>query len=149
MVFSEIMTAVRDGACPLGVCIHEGRFTWRQQGLHLVADLGSIWERETNSPLPLGGLVARRRLGKKMLRTAAAVIRDSIEYGLSHREETLPTMRAHAREFSDDVLFQHVDLYVNSWTVDMSAIGRAALDAMYRFGKSSRQNWSQPLTVLD
>lgn len=127
VVFSEIMPALREGTADFGVCIHEGRFTWREQGLALVEDLGEIWERATGAPLPLGGILARRALGAETLRAARDVIRDSLDYGQAHRDEAAATMRRHAQEFSDDVLFAHVDLYVNPWTRDLGPTGRAAL----------------------
>lgn len=129
-LFSEIMPRLKNGSAQFGVCIHEGRFTWQQAGLFLVEDLGTRWERETDSPLPLGGIVGRRDLDRQLLLTASKLIRDSIEYGLSHREETLPTMRRYAQELNDEVLFQHVDLYVNEWTVDLGDVGRRALQQL-------------------
>jgi 1,4-dihydroxy-6-naphthoate synthase len=127
VVFSDIMPALREGTADVGVCIHEGRFTWREQGLALVEDLGEVWERATGAPLPLGGILARRALGEETLRAARGVIRDSLDYGQAHREEAAATMRRHAQEFSDEVLFAHVDLYVNQWTRDLGPTGRAAL----------------------
>lgn len=127
VVFSEIMPALQAGKADFGVCIHEGRFTWREQGLALVEDLGEVWERETSSPLPLGGIVARHRLGAERLATVQAVIRDSLKYGLAHRGEAVATMRRYAQELSDDVMFAHVDLYVNDWTLELGEVGRQAL----------------------
>ena len=130
--FSEIMPRLADRRADLGACIHEGRFVWREQGLHLVADLGEIWERRTESPLPLGGLLARSDLPDDVLQRVQDVVRDSIRYAHAHRAETAPTMRRYAQEFSDEVLFAHVDLYVNAWTLDLGSIGRKALATMRR-----------------
>lgn len=127
VVFSEIMPRLRAGTADFGVCIHEGRFTWQTQGLFLVEDLGSRWEAETASPLPLGGIVASRRLPPETIARVHHVIRDSLHFALSNRAAPLPTMRKHAQEFDDAVLMQHVDLYVNEWTVDLGAVGRRAL----------------------
>jgi len=129
-VFSAIMPRLAAGTADFGVCIHEGRFTWQAHGLHLVEDLGTRWEAETSCPLPLGGITASRRLPDDILATVQAVIRDSLSYALAHRDATLPTMRAHAQEFADDVLMQHVDLYVNDWTLDLGPTGRRALDEL-------------------
>lgn len=126
-VFSDIMPRLVRNEADFGVCIHEGRFTWQDQGLSLVEDLGSRWETETDSPLPLGGLVARRSLGVETTRLVESVILDSIRCSLSDRDAALPTMRQYAQEFNDEVLMQHVDLYVNDWTCDLGSIGRAAL----------------------
>ena len=130
VVFSEIMPRLAAGTADFGVCIHEGRFTWRAQGLAVVEDLGTRWEAETGCPLPLGGIVARRRLPRGTLSAVQQVIRDSLLLALRDREAALPTMRAHAQEFDDGVLMQHVDLYVNDWTVDLGPTGAAALDAL-------------------
>jgi 1,4-dihydroxy-6-naphthoate synthase len=138
VVFSDIMPALTSGAADLGVCIHEGRFTYQEHGLELVEDLGETWERATSAPLPLGGIVGRKRLGEEVLQRVQAVIRDSLDYGLAHRRETLESMRAHAQEASDDVLFAHVDLYVNEWTRDLGAEGRRALAALSEQAAAAR-----------
>jgi len=130
VVFSAIMPRLQARQADFGVCIHEGRFTWRQQGLSLVEDLGTRWETATGCPLPLGGIVARRRLPVETIATVQAVIHDSLRLALADRAAALPTMRAHAQEHDDAVLFQHVDLYVNDWTLDLGAVGCRALDEL-------------------
>ena len=130
VVFSEIMPRLKSQQADFGVCIHEGRFTWQNEGLFLVEDLGTRWEAETNGPLPLGGIVGLRSLGLDTLRTVQAVVQDSLNYAMTHRDETLPTMRRYAQEFDDTVLMQHVDLYVNDWTVHLGAVGQAALNKL-------------------
>lgn len=132
VVFSEIMPALERGEADFGVCIHEGRFTWEGRGLGRVEDLGTRWEEATGRPLPLGGIFARRSLGHDLARRVQAVVRDSLEYGLAHRAETAATMRLHAQELEDEVLYAHVDLYVNEWTRDLGREGRSALDELAR-----------------
>lgn len=132
VVFSDIMPALESGDADFGVCIHEGRFTWRARGLALVEDLGTVWEEATGAPLPLGGILARHSLGAETIATVTAVIRDSLAHARTHRAETVPTMRRYAQELSDDVMFQHVDLYVNDWTTDLGDTGRAALETLDR-----------------
>ena len=132
VVFSDIMPALAAGAADFGVCIHEGRFTWRARGLALVEDLGAVWEEATGAPLPLGGILARHALDPDTIRAVTAVIRDSLAHARSHRQETAPTMRRYAQELTDDVMFQHVDLYVNDWTTDLRDTGRTALQALDR-----------------
>jgi 1,4-dihydroxy-6-naphthoate synthase len=128
VVFSDIMPRLRAGLADFGVCIHEGRFTYQQEGLACVADLGALWEQETHAPLPLGGIVARLGLGAELHRKINTAIRASVEYGLAHRAETVPTMKRYAQEFSEKVLFAHVDLYVNDWTVSLSTRGLSLAD---------------------
>ena len=130
VVFSEIIPALETGAADFGVCIHESRFTWQEHGLAQVEDLGEVWERETSAPLPLGGILARHRLGDEMIRTVTDVLRDSLAYAVAHRDDTVPTMRRHAQELTEDVMFKHVDLYVNSWTTEMDDTGRGAVDML-------------------
>lgn len=127
VVFSEIMPRLEDGTADFGVCIHEGRFTWQDQGLSLVEDLGTRWESETDCPLPLGGLVGSRQLPVETLRLVQQVVRDSIEYSLSDPHKAIPTMARYAQEFDEDVLMKHVDLYVNDWTVELGDVGAKAL----------------------
>jgi 1,4-dihydroxy-6-naphthoate synthase len=130
IVFSEIMPRLEAGEADFGVCIHEGRFTWQQRGLGLVEDLGTRWERETGCPLPLGGIVASSRLSVETIATVQQVIHDSLQFALADRQAALPTMRRYAQEFDDHVLMQHVDLYVNEWTLDLGVEGARALDEL-------------------
>ena len=130
VVFSEVMPRLRTKSADFGVCIHEGRFTWQAQGLTLVEDLGARWERETRCPLPLGGIVARRRLGAGTIATVQEVIHESLRFALANRDAPLPTMRRHAQELDDRVLMQHVELYVNRWTERLGSEGTRALDEL-------------------
>lgn len=131
-LFSDIMPQLERGQADFGVCIHEGRFTWQVSGLSLVEDLGQRWEVETKCPLPLGGIVAERDLGAEVLDRIQGVIRDSLTLSLAQPELALPTMRKYAQEFDDRVLQQHVELYVNPWTLDLGETGRHALGEMHR-----------------
>ena len=130
VVFSEIMPRLEAAQADYGVCIHEGRFTWQQRGLGLVEDLGTRWEQETGCPLPLGGIVAASRLPEEAIATVQQVIQDSLRFALADRQAALPTMRRYAQEFDDRVLMQHVDLYVNAWTLDLGVEGARALDEL-------------------
>lgn len=132
VVFSEIMPDLKNKKADFGVCIHEGRFTWQNEGLGLVEDLGTRWEKETACPLPLGGIVARRRLGAETIATVQAVIHDSLKLALANPGVALRTMRKYAQEFNDDVLMKHVDLYVNDWTVELGTVGENALNELSR-----------------
>ena len=129
-VFSEIMPRLQAGSADFGVCIHEGRFTWQQQGLTLVEDLGLRWEAETSLPLPLGGIVASQSLPADTIARVQGVIADSLRFALANPAAPLPTMRDHAQELDDAVLMQHVDLYVNDQTLDLGPLGQRALDEL-------------------
>jgi len=127
VVFSDIMPRLKQHRADFGVCIHEGRFTWQDQGLFLVEDLGTRWERENACPLPLGGLVAAKALPSDVIWTVQEVVHASLQTALANPESALPTMRHYAQEFDDDVLMEHVRLYVNDWTVDLGSVGTQAL----------------------
>jgi 1,4-dihydroxy-6-naphthoate synthase len=127
VVFSDVMPTLTAGDADFGVCIHEGRFTYADQGLYLVEDLGSRWERETQSPLPLGGILADRRLSQATLGKVSRAIRDSIRYAHANPGEALRSMRRYAQEFDDQTLLQHVELYVNDWTLELGEKGETAL----------------------
>ena len=127
VVFSDIMPQLKGNQADFGVCIHEGRFTWQSEGVGLVEDLGVRWESETNCPLPLGGLLARRSLAADTIASIQAVVHDSLQFAIRNRNDALPTMRKYAQELDDDVLMQHVDLYVNEWTLDLGPTGQTSL----------------------
>jgi 1,4-dihydroxy-6-naphthoate synthase len=96
-----------------------------------VVDLGEGWEATTGFPIPLGGIVVRRSLAPDVRQTINRVLRRSVEYAFAHRETTLPYVRAHAQDMSDEVMFKHIDLYVNDFSVDLGAAGREAVDALF------------------
>ncbi len=143
-VFSEIMPRLKGQSAEFGVCIHEGRFTWQNQGLKLVEDLGQRWEHETGLPLPLGGILAKSSLERPVINAIENGIRQSIAYARQHVDAALITMRQFAQEFDDQVLLQHVELYVNDWTLDLGDIGRRALTELKR-----RMNTSKPKNDFD
>jgi 1,4-dihydroxy-6-naphthoate synthase len=123
--------AWRKSCCAdFGVCIHEARFTYRDHGVFLVEDLGARWERETNSPLPLGGILARRDLGADAHARLTRAIRASLDHSFTHRDDALVTMRRFAQESSDAVIWKHVELYVNEFTRDLGEVGRFALERL-------------------
>jgi 1,4-dihydroxy-6-naphthoate synthase len=125
--FDQIMPTLEAGEADAGVCIHEGRFTYADSGLTLLEDLGARWEQETGAPVPLGGLLARLELGEDVHRRLAAVLADSLAAARADPAATLPTMREHAQELDDDVIWQHVRLYVNDHTADLGQVGAEAL----------------------
>ena len=132
VVFSEIMPALARGDADLGVCIHEGRFTYGAWNLRLVEDLGTTWERMTGLPLPLGGILARKNLGTERILRLETAIRASIEHGRAHPERAVTTMRRWAQEDSDEVLWKHVELYVTDETHALSPEAKASLAELAR-----------------
>jgi 1,4-dihydroxy-6-naphthoate synthase len=131
MLFSEIEPALIDGRFDAGVIIHENRFTYQTRGLRKIIDLGEFWESETGAPIPLGGIVIKRSLPDDVKRTMNRVMRRSVEYAFAHRADSLPYVRAHAQEMSEAVMYQHIDLYVNEYSVDLGSDGRRAVEALF------------------
>jgi 1,4-dihydroxy-6-naphthoate synthase len=131
VVFSDIEPAVLDGRFDAGVIIHENRFTYEAKGLRKIVDLGEFWEGETGAPIPLGGIVVRRGVSDDQKQTLNRVMRRSVEYAFAHREASLPYVRAHAQEMSEEVMYKHIDLYVNQYSVDLGGEGRRAIDLMF------------------
>lgn len=148
MVFSEIMPRLKQGTADFGVCIHEGRFTYEEEGLGCVTDLGVLWEEATQLPLPLGGILVRKRLGPRRMAQVQNLVRQSIEYGLAHRDEALATMQQYAQEFSDEVLFAHVDTYVNDWTVDLGELGSRALEKLLAMTAEHDSSALEPFQIV-
>ncbi|MFJ6385460.1 1,4-dihydroxy-6-naphthoate synthase [Kitasatospora sp. NPDC092039] len=128
--FHEIMPAVRDGRVDAGLVIHEARFTYRQYGLHSLADMGEAWERETGLPIPLGAIVARRSLGAERLRAIADAIRASVRQAWADPAASRGYVLAHAQEMDLDVAEQHIGLYVTEFTEDLGEEGYAAVRAL-------------------
>jgi 1,4-dihydroxy-6-naphthoate synthase len=135
-VFSDIGPALRRGDADLGVLIHEGRLTYRRDGLHLIEDLGDSFERLARAPLPLGGILARLTLADGVARVAA-VLRDSIAYAWANPDEVLVTIRRYAQELDEDVIWPYVKLYVNDHTVDLGDDGVRALETLERTARAA------------
>jgi 1,4-dihydroxy-6-naphthoate synthase len=125
--FDQIEDAVHRGTADLGLVIHEGQLTYADDGLHLWADMGEWWLAETGLPLPLGGNVVRRDLGRAVVEQVARDLRDSIVYSLEHRADALAHAAQYNRGISDARTDEFVGMYVNQWTVDYGERGRAAV----------------------
>ncbi|NOU87769.1 1,4-dihydroxy-6-naphthoate synthase [Paenibacillus sp. LMG 31460] len=124
MPFHEIMPAVRDGLIDAGLVIHEARFTYPSYGLALLTDLGSWWESDTNLPIPLGAIIARRSMDLEAL---AGWARASVEYAWAHPEASRDYVMQHAQEMDPQVAEAHIDLYVNEFTADLGESGYGAV----------------------
>jgi 1,4-dihydroxy-6-naphthoate synthase len=131
LVFSEIEPALLAERFDAGLIIHENRFTFEAKGLKKIIDLGEFWERETGAPIPLGGIVIKRSLPDDVKQTVNRVLRRSVEHALAHRADSLPYVRANAQEMSDDVMYRHIELYVNGYSVDLGAEGRRAVQLLF------------------
>lgn len=131
LLFSDIEGAVLDGRFDAGLIIHENRFTYADRGLKKIVDLGEFWEAETGAPIPLGGIVIRRALPEAVKQAVNRVVRRSVEYAFAHRDASLPFVREHAQEMSEEVMYRHIDLYVNDYSVDLGPDGRRAVGMLF------------------
>lgn len=136
MPFQEIMPAVADRQVDAGVVIHESRFTYRDDGLILVQDLGKIWEEATSLPLPLAVIAVRRDLGSDLIERIEDGMRRSVEHALTH-DDGWDYVLAHAQELSEEVCRRHVELYVNDYSRDLGKIGRKAIEEMIKRGRAA------------
>lgn len=136
-LFSDIEGGVLDGRFDAGLIIHENRFTYADRGLKKIIDLGEFWESETGAAIPLGGIVISRRLPAEVRQRVNRVMRRSVEYAFANRAASLPFVRAHAQAMSDDVMYRHIDLYVNEYSVDLGPEGRRAVEVLFERARSS------------
>jgi len=128
--YDRILDSVVAGEVDAGLIIHESRFTYRDQGLVAVADLGEWWEGETALPVPLAGIFARADLEAGLADEAEAAIRASVEYAFAHPEASRAYVRSLSHEMSDEVCAAHIALYVNAHSVDIGDDGLAAVDRL-------------------
>jgi 1,4-dihydroxy-6-naphthoate synthase len=137
--FDEIIRAVQAGEyrgdpIDAGLIIHEGQLTYADQGLSLIIDLGQWWHGETGLPLPLGANAIRRDLGAETIRDVVRLLRESIQYGLAHREEALEYAMQFGRDLDRGRADRFVGMYVNDWTLDVGPRGREAVRQFLRRG---------------
>lgn len=125
--FNEIMAGVARGEFAAGVIIHESRFTFPEYGLTKLLDLGAWWEGETGCPIPLGGIVARRSLGRENVAAIDAALRASVAHARSNPSAAAAYIRAHSQEMSDEVCAAHIGLYVNDFSLQLGAEGELAV----------------------
>ena len=131
LVFSEIEPALLRGDVDAGVIIHENRFTYQAKGLCKILDLGEFWESETGAPIPLGGIVISRLLPDEVKQRVNRLVRRSVEYAFAHRDVSLPFVRRHAQEMDEEVMYKHIDLYVNEYSIDLGTEGRRAVQLLF------------------
>jgi len=125
--FDEIFDAVESGRADAGLIIHEGQLTYARSGFEKIVDLGEWWKRETGLPLPLGGNVVRKDIPTSVRHDLGEIIRESIDYGLTHREEAVAYSLAYARDMNAQLASKFIGMYVNEFTRDYGEIGRAAI----------------------
>jgi len=132
MVFSSIEDAVLSGQVDCGVIIHENRFTYQQKGLVKLADLGEFWEATTGAPIPLGGILAKKDLAPGIAQKINELIRKSLEYAFQHYPSLPDYVRQHSQEMDEQVMRQHIDLYVNNYSLGLGKDGVKAVKTLLK-----------------
>jgi 1,4-dihydroxy-6-naphthoate synthase len=135
LVFSEIEDAVLSDKVDVGLIIHENRFTYQNKGLKKIIDLGNYWEKQTGCAIPLGGIVANRKLPLDVQHKINRVLKKSVEFAFANPKSGLEFIRSHAQEMSEEVMYKHIDLYVNKYSVDLGEEGRKAINLLFDTAK--------------
>lgn len=131
MLFSEIESSLIDGSIELGLIIHENRFTYEQKGLLKVMDLGDFWEKETGEPIPLGGIVINRRIAPEIQAKVNRLIRKSVEYAFANPTSAIGFIKQHAQAMEEEVMYKHIDLYVNEFSLSLEGRGKNAVRTLF------------------
>ncbi|MEO6917307.1 MAG: 1,4-dihydroxy-6-naphthoate synthase [Chitinophagaceae bacterium] len=132
VVFSELEQAVIDGSIDAAVIIHENRFTYQNKGLVKLADLGVYWENETNSPIPLGGIVTRREYSEALKVQLNDLVKSSVQYSLQRYPVITEYVKMHSQELEEQVMRSHIDLYVNDYSVALKDDGKDAVENLMK-----------------
>jgi 1,4-dihydroxy-6-naphthoate synthase len=145
LVFSDIENAVLEGRVDVGLIIHENRFTYQDKGLKKIIDLGDYWEKQTGCAIPLGGIVANRNLPLDVQHKVNRVLKKSVEFAFADPKSGLEFIRSHAQEMSEEVMYKHIDLYVNKYSVELGEEGRKAIKLM--FDTATQKHIIQPIDI--
>jgi 1,4-dihydroxy-6-naphthoate synthase len=148
MIFSDIEQSVIAGDVDLGLIIHESRFTYQQKGLQKVADLGEWWETYSRSAIPLGGIVIQRDISLPDRLLVNDLVRQSTEYAFANRASVMPFVKQHAQEMDEKVMQQHIDLYVNEYSIDLGDTGRKAVKLLFEKALETKIISSLPKDLL-
>jgi len=135
--FDDIMPAIESGRVDCGVIIHESRFTYRDRGLELIADLGAWWEQMSGHPIPLGAIVARRSLGRGPITEIDRAVRASILWAHQNTLLCWPYIKKYAQELDDSVIKEHIGLYVNTFSENLGEEGLAAVEFFLQKGRQA------------
>lgn len=131
MIFSDIENAVLEGRVDAGLIIHENRFTYEAKGLKKIRDLGDFWEETSGNLIPLGGIVVKRNLEENLKKKIDRLIRASMQYAFDNREAPMEYVKANAQEMDEGVMKQHIELYVNEYSLDLGEVGRQAVRQLF------------------
>jgi len=135
LVFSEIESALLDEQIDLGLIIHENRFTYQDKGLAKIVDLGDYWEKLTGCAIPLGGIVINRNLDREVQLKVNRLIRQSVEFAFAHPKSGIDFIRQHAQAMDEAVMYKHIELYVNKYSINLGEEGRKAVDTLFKLAQ--------------
>lgn len=135
LVFNQIEDAVLAGEVDAGLIIHENRFTYASKGLEKIRDLGEYWDSLTNAPIPLGGIAIQRMLPYHIQQQVNTLIKGSVEFAMTNPQSSMPYVKQHAQTMSESVMKQHIELYVNDFSVDLGVRGKKAVETMFNEAK--------------
>lgn len=130
-LFSDIEEAVLSNEVDAGLIIHENRFTYEKKGLKKIIDLGEYWEEETGLPIPLGGIAVNKKLDRDIQLKINRVLKKSVEYAFENPKSAYPYIKQYAQEMDEEVMYKHIELYVNDFTRDLGKDGRNAIKVLY------------------
>lgn len=133
-LFSDIEEVVLSGEADAGLIIHETRFTYMEKGLRKISDVGELWEDKTNLPVPLGGIVIKRKLQKQLKLQVQSALRESIKFAFAHPEASLDFTKKHSQTLDETVIRKHIDLYVNQYSIELKNEGRKAITYLLQKG---------------
>ncbi len=145
IIFSAIEDAVLADQTNLGVIIHENRFTYQQKGLYKVIDLGEYWEQKMKVPIPLGGIAVKKTVDKLISLKVDKLIRKSIEYSFTNYPMISDYVKQHSQTMSEEVMRQHIDLYVNDFSSELGKEGKQAIEKLYEVFLSMKRSEFSPL----
>jgi len=131
LVFNEIEEAILKGEVDAGVIIHENRFTYDKKGLVKIVDLGEAYESMTHSPIPLGGIIAKKKLGDETVDKLNRILKKSVAFAMDNPDAVMDFVRINAQEMDDEIMLRHIHLYVNEYTLDLGPGGRKAIARLF------------------
>jgi 1,4-dihydroxy-6-naphthoate synthase len=137
VLFSEIENQVLLDEVDAGVIIHENRFTYQDKGLIKIADLGEFWESQTKIPIPLGGIIANKKLGLEMISKINRILRNSVKFAFDNPDSSKGFVSNHSQEMADDVVKKHIALYVNDFSIDLGEKGLNAISFLFEKAKEA------------
>ena len=147
MIFSAIEEAILQERVDCGVIIHENRFTYQEKGLLKWMDLGAYWESRTGLPIPLGGIVIRKTIDPAIREKLNRLIRKSIEYAFANYPQLGSFVKENSQEMEESVMRQHIDLYVNNYSLSLGEDGEKAVDFFVKIFQEMNKPNAQPFSL--